>query len=289
MPQNKSNVTGQSPFDFRDYAVSEAQAMRFRIGRGSHPKDVVVRVGDLAIGGGKPVLIAGPCSVDAEKPFLKTVEALAKTGVGLVRANLFKFRTLPSSFQGLGERGIDLLAAAKEKFGVRLVSEVMDAEQAKALAPVVDVFQVGARSMMNTSLLKTLSRERKPVLLKRLFAATLGEFLAAAEYIAEGGNLDIILCERGIRSFDPWVRFTLDVPGIALLRKVSCLPVIADVSHSLGRTDVAAPLARAAIAAGAAGIMVEVHASPGRARSDAKQQMSPAAFVKFLRDLGTSV
>lgn len=285
MPSKKKSGKSPPRFDLKDYTVSEEQALRFRVGRASHPKDVVVSVDALKIGGPKPVFIAGPCAVDDERCFLNTVEALAKAGVGLVRANLFKYRTFPASFQGLGEKGISLIAKAKEIFGVSVVGEVMDADQIRALDGVVDVFQVGARSMMNTSLLKALAKAGKPVLLKRMFSATLGEFLAAAEYIAQGGNLDIILCERGIRTFEPWFRFSLDIPGIALLRKTTALPVIADVSHSLGRTDVALPLARAAIAAGAAGIMVEVHARPNQARSDAKQQMTPKEFIALMKAL----
>ena len=272
-------------YDFARHAVSEAQARGFRVGRGTHPRDVVVRVGDVAIGGKEPVLIAGPCSVDDPKAFLATVAALVKLGVKLVRAHLYKFRTLPGSFQGLGPAGLDLLREARERHGVLLISEVIDPTHVEILHDAVDVLQVGARSMMNTALLRAVAKADRPVLLKRMFAATLGEFLAAAEYVAQGGNDRIILCERGIRTFDPWTRFTLDVPGIAVLRRVSPLPVVADVSHGLGRTDVALPVARAALAAGAAGIMVEVHAAPARAMSDGDQQMTPRQFAAFAAGL----
>jgi len=285
MTKRKTQTTARESFDIRGYTVSEAQAWNFKVGRAANPKDVSFRLGDLVIGAGGPVFIAGPCAVEGEKSFLSTVEALVESGIKLIRANLFKFRTLTTSFQGMGEKGIDLLARAKEKFGVRLVTEVTEIGQIKLLAPVVDVFQVGSRSMMNTSLLKALGRLDHPVLFKRGFSATLGEYLAAAEYIAQGGNLKIILCERGIRTFEPWLRFTLDIPGIALLRKVSPLPVIADISHGLGRTDIALPMARAALAAGAAGLMVEVHSSPKRAKSDARQQMTPGEFVRLLKNL----
>jgi 3-deoxy-7-phosphoheptulonate synthase len=272
-------------YDFARHAVSEARARKFLVGRDTHPRDVVVRVGDVAIGGPEPVFIAGPCAVDDRKVFLKTVAALAKAGVRLVRANLFKFRTFPESFQGLGEKGLDILKEARERYGVALCSEAIDLAHVEALVDAVDVFQVGARSMMNTALLRALGTTDRAVLLKRHFAATLGEWLAAAEYIAAGGNGRIVLCERGLRTFDPWTRFSLDVPGIALSRKTSPLPVIADISHGLGRKDVAFPVARAALAAGAAGIMVEVHATPSRARSDADQQMTPAEFAALVRGL----
>ena len=281
----KRKPPAEPGYDFARHAVSEAEVRRFRVGRETHPRDVVVRVGDVVIGGPEPVLIAGPCSVDDGKAFLATVAAVARLGVKLVRAHLFKFRTFPESFQGLGAAGLDLLREARERHGVLFVSEVIDPTHVEVLHDAVDVLQVGSRSMMNTALLRAVSRADRPVLLKRLFAATLGEFLAAAEYVARGGNERIVLCERGIRTFDPWTRFSLDVPGIALLRRVSPLPVVADVSHGLGRTDIALPVARAALAAGAAGIMVEVHAHPARARSDAFQQMTPRAFAAFAAGL----
>jgi len=267
------------------HMVDESQAFEFSVGRGTHPRDISVGVSGITVGDGQGRIIAGPCAVEDRASFLDVVGRLSDLGVKLVRANLFKFRTFPSSFQGLGEDGLEILREAKERFGVFFVSEVMSAEHVELLDEVADVFQVGSRSMMNTSLLKRLGSSDKPVLLKRMFAATLGEFLAAAEYIARGGNMNIILCERGVRSIDPWLRFALDVPGIALLRKVSPLPLIVDLSHSLGRKDIAVPVAKAALAAGACGLMVEVHADPASAKSDADQQMSVEEFERLLREV----
>ncbi len=266
--------------------VEEAQALEFAVGRGSQPQDLTVEVGEIAIGHGRATIIAGPCAVEDRASFSAIARELHSLGIGLIRANLFKFRTFPSSFQGLGREGIAILKDVKSELGIRLVSEVMSARHVELLADVVDMFQVGSRSMMNTSLLKELGGVGKPVLLKRMFAATLGEFLAAAEYIATAGNMNIVLCERGVRSFDPWMRFALDVPGIALLRKLSPLPVIVDLSHSLGRKDIAAPVAKAALAAGACGLMVEVHPDPASAKSDAEQQMSVEEFKELLDELG---
>jgi len=272
--------------DIKWHLLNESQVYAFQVGRGTHPRDLSVKAGKIFIGGKKKQLIAGPCAVEDAKTFFKVVGKLRDLGFHLIRANLFKFRTLPTNFQGLGRDGLEILAEAKKRFGVSLVSEVMSEEHIELLSEVADVYQVGARSMMNTALLKRLGKSGKPVLLKRMFAATVGEFLAAAEYIAREGNRNIILCERGVRSFDPWMRFALDVPGIALLRKLSPLPVIADLSHSLGRTDICAPVAQAAMSAGACGVMVEVHNDPGKAASDAAQQMNPAQFRRFVKNIG---
>ena len=272
-------------YDPTSHMVSEQDALRFSVGRKSHPADTIVRMGNLRIGGKKPFIIAGPCAVDDTASFVRTVKFLADQGVTLIRANLFKFRTLPTSFQGLGEDGLSFLANTKKRFNVKFVIEVMDQNQVEVLAPVADVYQVGARSMASTSLLKKLAKIDRPVLLKRNCASTLGEFLAAAEYLVSGGNERVILCERGVRSFDNWMRFSLDIPGIALLRQVCHLPVIADISHSLGRVDLAGPVAAAALAAGANGLMMEVHASPNRALSDASQQLTPRQFSSLLGHL----
>jgi 3-deoxy-7-phosphoheptulonate synthase / chorismate mutase len=282
----KSNRDDGVFYDPRDHEITEDQAWNFSVGRGSKKADTVVRVGNVRVGGKSPTVIAGPCSVDSAKAYERIVSGLVKQGVGLVRANLFKFRTLPTSFQGLEGDGIALLAKVKAKYGVKLVTEVQDSAQMELVEPVADVLQVGARSMFNTSLLKALSESGKPVLLKRMFSATLGEFLAAAEYLTKGGNDRIILCERGIRTFEPWMRFSLDVAGISLLRKLSHLPVIADVSHALGRTDIALPVAAASLAAGANGVMVETHCSPADALSDRGQHLTTREFTKFAKTLG---
>lgn len=272
----------------KQHFVTEDQALNFKLGRKNHPKDLRVKISGVTIGGKSPVTIAGPCAVESKRTFLSITKALSAQGTNLIRANIYKFRTLPSSFQGLGSKGRDILLEAKERYGISLVCEVLDQAQVESLMDVADVFQVGARSMMNSELLKTLGKAKKPVLLKRFFSATLGEFLAAAEYIATSGNKRIILCERGIRTFEPWMRFTPDIGGIAMLRSISCLPVIFDLSHSLGRTDVVLPVAKAALAVGANGIMTEVHARPEKAKSDKGQQLDISQYRQLVDKLGLS-
>ncbi len=229
-------------------------------------------------------VMAGPCSVESREQIHQAAAFLSSRGVRMLRGGAFKPRTSPRSFQGLGEPGLRLLREAADAHGMLAVSEVMDVEAVPLVASYVDVIQVGARNMQNFSLLKRLAKERKPVLLKRGLSATVEETLSAAEYILQG-NPQVILCERGVRSFEPLTRNMLDLAGAALLMQMSSLPVIVDLSHSTGRTDIVAPLAAACVALGVHGLMVEVHPRPAESVSDAAQAISFALFDEILTGL----
>jgi len=253
-------------------------------------KDLVppggLRVGSTVIGDGTTALMAGPCSVETAEQMDTIAAALSKIPlVKMLRGGAFKPRTNPYSFQGLREEGLVLLRDAGRKYGLPVVTEVLDTSTLDVVAEYSDMLQVGARNMYNTELLKAIGKLRKPVLLKRGFMATLEEFLLAAEYIAAGGNEAIVLCERGIRTFEPWTRNTLDISAIPILKKETALPVIVDLSHALGRSDILAPCGRAALAAGADGLMVEVHDRPDQALSDGFQQVDLDGFAAFVRAL----
>ena len=261
--------------------MEEAGVRSLRVGRAAGAPDVVVRVGDREVGG-RPVVIAGPCSVEDAGQMEAVAAALARLGIGFLRGGAFKPRTSPCSFQGLGEPGLVLLAEAARRHGLATVTEVVDTRLVEVTARHADILQVGSRNMANYELLKAVAAAGKPVLLKRGFAATIVEFLQAAEYVAQAGNEQIILCERGIRTFESETRFTLDISAVPLLRRMSRLPVVVDVSHAAGRTDILADLARAALAAGAHGVMVEVHPHPALARSDNEQQVDVEGFERLL-------
>jgi 3-deoxy-7-phosphoheptulonate synthase/chorismate mutase len=256
-----------------------------RVSRHSNLPDILVRVGDRTIGGGTPVIIAGPCSVESEEQLEEVAAALAAMGVGFLRGGAFKPRTSPYAFQGLGVKGLHLLAAAGKRHGMAVVTEAVDTRTVHVIAEHADVVQVGSRNMANYELLKAVAACGRPVLLKRGFAATLDEFVQAAEYIAAGGNEQIILCERGIRTFEQETRFTLDISAVPLLQGMTRLPIIVDVSHSAGRRDILSSLARASLAAGANGVMIEVHPNPAIARSDNQQQLDIAQFRALLAQL----
>jgi 3-deoxy-7-phosphoheptulonate synthase len=245
--------------------------------------NVGVRVGDLNLNQGFHV-IAGPCSVESVGQINAAASVLAEHGVRILRGGAFKPRTSPYSFQGLAEDGLRLLANAAKANGMLCVSEVMDAESIELAAPYVDIFQVGARNMQNFSLLKRLAKQGKPVLLKRGMAATVEEFLLAAEYVLQG-NDDVILCERGVRSFEPMTRNMLDLAGVALVLRMSHLPVFVDLSHSTGRTDIVPELARACVAMGAHGIMIEAHPDPNNALCDGAQAMPLDVAAQMIDDL----
>jgi 3-deoxy-7-phosphoheptulonate synthase len=244
--------------------------------RESHPHDTIIEVDGVTIGGKDLVVIAGPCAVESREQLFATAEESRAAGVHLLRGGAFKPRTSPYSFQGLGEEGMKLLADVRKAVGLPIVSEVVDNESAELAAKYVDIIQVGARNMQNYVLLKRVARFGKPVLLKRGAAATLEEFLGAAEYILAEGNRQVILCERGIRTFSDFTRHTLDVSIIPVVKSLSHLPIIADPSHAAGRRDIILPLASAAVAAGADGVMVEVHTEPSQALSDGYQSLHPA-------------
>jgi len=253
--------------------------------RSFRPSGTVVRVGDVDIGGDKVVVMAGPCSVENEEQVNKTAEAVARAGARVIRGGAFKPRSSPYSFQGLGEKGLQLLRAAADRHGLKVVSEVMDHTQIPLIDRYADILQVGARNMQNYNLLRKLGELRKPVLLKRGPAATIEELLLSAEYILAGGNYDVILCERGIRTFESYTRNTMDISAIPVVKKLSHLPIIADPSHGTGRRDKVIPMARAALAAGADGLIIEVHNDPDRALSDGAQSLWPEQFAELMDQL----
>lgn len=232
-----------------------------------------------------PLFIAGPCAVENYNMMDKITNALTQKGIGVIRAGAFKPRSSPDNFQGLGIEGLRILNNIRNKYKIKIVSEIIDIKYLEVMCENVDILQVGARNMYHYELLKALGKTRIPVILKRGMCATIDEFLYAAKYIGQGGNKNVILCERGIRSFDQRTRNVFDLSCIAVIKKETDYPIIADISHSLGRKDIALPVARGALAAGADGIMVEVHHDPERALSDGKQQMSLTEFDEFYDQL----
>lgn len=263
----------------------ETQAKPLQVSRKAQPADLQVTVGDVTIGGARPTLIAGPCSVESEEQINQVAASLREAGVRLLRGGVFKPRTSPYAFQGLGMPGLKLLAEAAARHGMFVVSEVMDTRQVEGMAEHVHLFQIGARNMSNFSLLAEVGRSGRPVLLKRSMSATLQELLYAAEYIWVHGGTQIVLCERGIRTFEQATRNTLDISAVPILKKESHLPVLVDISHALGRKDIMLPIARAALAASADGLMVEVHPRPQVALSDAEQQLDLREFGELVAGL----
>ncbi len=249
------------------------------------PANTVVKIKDVTIGGDRLVMMAGPCSIESREQIKTIAKFVKETGANILRGGAFKPRSSPYSFQGLGEEGLVLLRDATAENGLVCVSEVMESPLIPLLVEYVDILQVGARNMQNFSLLKELGKIRKPVLLKRGMSATIEETLMAAEYIMAGGNYQVILCERGIRTFEKYTRNTLDISAIPVIKKLSHLPIIADPSHATGRRDKVAPMARAAIAAGADGLIIEVHTDPDNALSDGAQTLFPEQFEKLMREL----
>ncbi len=246
--------------------------------------DTIVRVGEAAFGGGQVSLIAGPCAVEDPERTLEIAREVRARGASMLRGGAFKPRTSPYSFQGSRLEGLDILERVRREVGLPIVTEALDPRDVEAVGAVADMFQVGSRNMSNQPLLCELGRQRKPVLLKRGFAATLREFLMAAEFVLSGGNGAVVLCERGIRGFDPSTRNVLDVGGVAWLKLHTHLPVIVDPSHAAGRSDLVRALSRAGLAAGADGLMCEVHTSPHEARSDGAQAIGLAEFSAIVAD-----
>ena len=244
-----------------------------------------VRVGDAVIGGGKPVIIAGPCAVEDEASLEVVASRLKELGVRFLRGGAFKPRTSPYTFQGLGMEGIRMLAAAGARHGMKTITELTDPALLDEYLSAVDVVQVGAHNMFNYDLLKKLGQVDKPVLLKRHFAARMDEWMLAAEYLYAGGNRNVVLCERGIRTFETSTRYSLDISASGLVKSRTELPIIVDISHAAGRKDLLLPLAKASLAAGADGLMVEVHEHPEVAMSDGAQQLNLEQFAQFAVDL----
>jgi 3-deoxy-7-phosphoheptulonate synthase len=229
--------------------------------------------------------MAGPCSVETPEQIEQCAEIAAKGGAQILRGGAFKPRSSPYSFQGLGEEGLKLMRAAADRHGLLIVSEVMDSTQLPLLCQYADILQLGARNMQNFNLLRELGKVRKPVLLKRGIAATIEELLLSAEYIMSGGNYEVILCERGIRTFETYTRNTMDISAIPIVHKLSHLPMTADPSHGTGRRDKVPPMARASVAAGADALLIEVHSNPDKALSDGAQSLFPAQFTSLMREL----
>ena len=250
-----------------------------------NPKGSILSFKNFSVGGNEIVVIAGPCSVESRAQILETAQAVREAGASALRGGVFKPRTSPYSFQGLGEEGLEYLAEAREQTGLPIVSEIMSQVQLEVMLKYVDVLQIGARNMQNFNLLRAVGETRKAVLLKRGLSATVEELLMSAEYILAGGNNQVMLCERGIRTFETATRNTTDINSVPVLKGLTHLPVILDPSHSTGEADYVIPIARAAIAAGADGVIVEVHPDPAHARSDGKQSLKPEAFAKMVQQV----
>ncbi len=256
------------------------------VSREFKPEDTVISFGNgVTIGGKSLVIMAGPCSVENRAMLLETAQAVKRSGARILRGGAFKPRTSPYSFQGLGEQGLKLLRDTGKKTGMRVVTEIMDSRDLPLLEQYADIIQVGARNMQNFELLKEVGQSRKPILLKRGLSATITEFLLAAEYILNQGNFNVMLCERGIRTFEDQTRFTLDLNAVPVIKKLSHLPVVVDPSHSTGSWDLVGPMAKAAVAAGADGLIIEVHPNPEVALCDGPQSLLPKKFDRLVKDL----
>jgi 3-deoxy-7-phosphoheptulonate synthase len=249
------------------------------------PENTIVTVGDVRIGGDEVIVMAGPCSAETEEQVETTAAAVKRAGAKVLRGGAFKPRSSPYSFQGLGEEGLRMLRSAADRHGMQLITEIMDISQLELIERYAHILQVGARNMQNFSLLRELGRARTPVLLKRGISATIEEWLLSAEYILAGGNMSVMLCERGIRTFESYTRNTFDISAIPVIQKLSHLPILADPSHGTGRRDQVAPMARAAVAAGADGLLIEVHCDPDHALSDGAQSLHPPQFDRLMAEL----
>jgi 3-deoxy-7-phosphoheptulonate synthase len=286
-------VGAKVDFDTRDIELLEGVEEVLRISapyklasRHFRPEGSIVKVGkDVAFGGNEIMVIAGPCSVESAEQIGAVAASVARQGARLLRGGAFKPRSSPYSFQGLGEPGLVLLRRAADENNLMVVSEVMDQTQIPMMLDYVDMLQVGARNMQNYNLLRELGKVEKPILLKRGIAATIEELLLSAEYIMAGGNYNVVLCERGIRTFDTYMRNTLDISAIPVVQKLSHLPIIADPSHGTGRRDKVVSMARAAVAAGADGLLIEVHGDPEKALSDGAQSLFPEQFQQLMKEL----
>ncbi|MBM4427151.1 MAG: 3-deoxy-7-phosphoheptulonate synthase [Chloroflexi bacterium] len=281
------HIASLDPFEVMDGVDSVKRISQpFKLGsRQVHPENSVFPIDGFTIGGDEIAIIAGPCSVESKSQILETAHAVREAGANALRGGVFKPRTSPYAFQGLGEEGLEYLAEAREQTGMPIVVEIMSQTQLELMLKYVDVFQVGARNMQNFNLLRALGETRKTILLKRGLSATIEELLMSAEYILAGGNKQVILCERGIRTFETATRNTTDINAIPVLKNLTHLPVILDPSHSTGHADYVAAIARAGIAAGADGLIVEVHPEPTKAVSDGKQSLKPERFAEMVKQV----
>ena len=285
-------VGGNRQFDPRLIEVLDGVQEVLRItepyklaSRTFRPHNTVVTIGDVRIGGDEVVVMAGPCSAETDEQVEASAAAVKNAGAKVFRGGAFKPRSSPYSFQGLGEEGLRILRSAADRHNLKLVSEVMDVSQIEVVERYAHILQVGARNMQNFTLLRELGRTRTPVLLKRGISATIEEWLLSAEYILSGGNMSVMLCERGIRTFESYTRNTLDISAIPVVQQLSHLPVIVDPSHGTGRRDKVTPMARAAVAAGADGLIIEVHHDPDHALSDGAQSLFPNQFDRLMAEL----
>jgi len=289
-------VVGQKIIDTREIELIDGVGEVIRItapyklaSRQFKPEGTRIRIKnairEIEIGGDYVVMMAGPCSLEGKEQIETVAGIVQRCGAGILRGGAFKPRSSPYSFQGMGEAGLQLMRAAADQHGLFVISEVMDQTQIPLLLEYADILQVGARNMQNFNLLRELGKIRKPVLLKRGIAATIEEWLLSAEYILAGGNHEVILCERGIRTFENYTRNTLDISAIPVVKKLSHLPIVVDPSHGTGRRDKVPPMARAAVAAGADGLLVEVHPNPEKAISDGAQTLFPDQFEKLMKEL----
>ena len=285
-------VGGKRGFDTRLIEVMDGVHEVLRItepyklaSRTFKPEKTVVSIGDLRIGGDEVIVVAGPCSAETEEQVEAAAAAVSEAGAKMLRGGAFKPRSSPYSFQGLGEEGLRFLREAADRHNLKLVSEVMDLSQIELMLKYVDMLQVGARNMQNFTLLRELGKTQTPVLLKRGISATIEEWLLSAEYVLSGGNANVVLCERGIRTFESYTRNTLDISAIPVIHKLSHLPIVADPSHGTGIRDKVAPMARAAVAAGADGLIIEVHPDPDQALSDGAQSLFPEQFERLMSEV----
>jgi len=285
-------VGGKYDFDLAVFEVMAGVKEAHRIvspyklaSRSFRPEGTVVRAGDVAIGGEAVIVMAGPPVVESVEQIAQSVEIVARAGAKVIRGGAFKPRSSPYAFQGLGEEGLKALRTAAGRHGLVVISEVLDKTQIALVAEYADILQVGAQNMQNFNLLRELGRQDRPVLLERGLSATVEEWLLSAEYILTGGNYSVILCERGIRTFETYTRNTMDISAIPVVKHLSHLPIIADPSLATGRRDKVAPMARAAVAAGADGVMIEVHPDPERALSDGAQSLFPEQFEELMNEL----
>ncbi|BCJ88473.1 bifunctional 3-deoxy-7-phosphoheptulonate synthase/chorismate mutase [Effusibacillus dendaii] len=268
--------------------LMEEEKKALLVSRKKQAQDTVIEINGVRIGGGQPVIIAGPCSVETREQMDTVGAGLQMQGIKLLRGGAYKPRTSPYDFQGLGKKGLELIRQTADKYGMAVISEIVSPSDIEMSLDYVDVIQIGARNMQNFELLKEAGNVRKPVLLKRGMSATIEELLFAAEYIVSRGNERVILCERGIRTYEKATRNTLDISAVPILKQESHLPVIVDITHSTGRKDIMFPIAKAALAVGADGLIVEVHPEPSVALSDAKQQMDIPEFNRFMKGLQES-